>query len=173
MELLAGVVVAVAALAAVLEPLVSGPRRVAASADEPDLVDLEESDSPKIRALLALKEIEFDRATGKLSDEDYETLKSQYARAAVEALKEEEGAEAAVAGAAGALDAAEAAVSRVKGGAVVCPACGPRPEPAARFCSSCGRSLTRSGARPRCGTCGTDLPDGAKYCAGCGGQIAA
>ena len=34
-------------------------------------------------ALLSLKEIEFDRATGKLSDADYETLKSRYASEAL------------------------------------------------------------------------------------------
>ena len=40
-------------------------------------------------ALLALKEIEFDRETGKLSDEDYEMLKERYSAEALDALAEE------------------------------------------------------------------------------------
>src|ERR1043166_8762810 len=37
-------------------------------------------------ALLALKEIEFDRATGKLADRDYEMLKARYSAEALAAL---------------------------------------------------------------------------------------
>lgn len=51
----------------------------------------------KIASLRALKDLEFERATGKLSDEDYEELKDFYTRKAaeslqaLEALKEEPG----------------------------------------------------------------------------------
>ena len=38
-------------------------------------------------------------------------------------------------------EAAEAEVRRARGRLKVCPACGPRPEPAARYCSRCGRPL--------------------------------
>src|ERR1051326_5344418 len=41
-------------------------------------------------ALLSLKEIEFDRATGKLSDADYEALKARYSAEALAALAEEQ-----------------------------------------------------------------------------------
>ena len=56
-------------------------------------VDPEET--PKGVALPALKEIEFDRETGKLSDADYELLKGKYTAAALEALRAEEAASAA------------------------------------------------------------------------------
>jgi hypothetical protein len=42
---------------------------------------------PKGIALTALKEIEFDRETGKLSDADYELLKAKYTGVALEALR--------------------------------------------------------------------------------------
>src|SRR3989442_11196200 len=42
---------------------------------------------PQAVALRALKEIEFDRATGKLSDTDYEQLKAKYTEAALAALR--------------------------------------------------------------------------------------
>lgn len=38
-------------------------------------------------------------------------------------------------------DVAEAEIRRARGRLKVCPACGPRPEPAARYCSRCGRPL--------------------------------
>lgn len=145
LELLAGVVVATAALAAVLEPLLTAPRRgvaPAAPADEPDVVDLDESDSPKVRALLALREIEFDRATGKLSDEDYAQLKGRYATEAVAAMRAEAAGAAQAAAAAGNDDPAEAAIRRASVARErVCPTCGPRPEAGARFCSGCGRRV--------------------------------
>ncbi len=179
LELVAGLVVTAAAVALVVEPLVS--RRGAPAADhgrDDELSPIEESGSPKVQALLALKEIEFDRATGKLSETDYKALKAKYSRAALDAMQAEEAAPAAVSAPAAApedlLDAAEAAVQRIKQrGQPVCPVCGPRPEPAAAFCSSCGRRLGLADASARCWRCGVELPDDAKFCAGCGGAVAA
>lgn len=38
-------------------------------------------------------------------------------------------------------DAAEAEIRRARAQLEVCPVCGPRPEPGARYCSRCGRAL--------------------------------
>ena len=38
-------------------------------------------------------------------------------------------------------DAVEAEIRRMRVQTRVCPSCGPRPEPAARYCSRCGRAL--------------------------------
>lgn len=38
-------------------------------------------------------------------------------------------------------DAAEAEIRRARAQLKVCPVCGPRPEPAARYCSRCGKAL--------------------------------
>jgi hypothetical protein len=144
--------------------------------DEPEVVDIEESESPKVQALLALKEVEFDRATGKLSDEDYAELKARYAAAALEAIKVEETTGSAVAGVVTAdavLAGAAAALERAMDGGATCPACGPRPETNAAFCSSCGRLLTRDHTRPRCHGCGAALAEGARFCAACGIKTAA
>jgi hypothetical protein len=138
LELLAGVAVAIAAMAFVLEPLVRRVGDVGPVVPEPELTPLEESESPKVQALLALKEIEFDRATGKLSDEDYEELKGRYGRQALAAMDAEQSQAAVVAGA---EDPAEALIRAARQDLTVCPSCGPRPEKSATFCSECGRPL--------------------------------
>ncbi len=140
LELIAGVAVALAALALVLEPLARrAPPTPDASMDELDALPMDESESPKVQALLALKEIEFDRATGKLSDEDYAELKARYGRDALTALDAERAQSAVMAEA---EDPAEALIQAARGGMTVCPHCGPRPETGATFCSECGRPLT-------------------------------
>ena len=170
MELVAGIVVAVAALALVLEPLVRGDVDQGAPTspvDELDFTDIQESESPKIQALLALKEIEFDRATGKLSDEDYGALKKRYADVALAAIK----AEDAVGEYAG-DDPAEAAIRRARSSTgKACPSCGPRPEADSAFCSSCGKPLVTSGRADHCGSCGEAVPTGGKFCANCGTAV--
>lgn len=142
LELLAGAAVAIAALALVLEPIIRPAAAPLPRADaEDDEVPLEESASPKVQALLALKEIEFDRATGKLSDEDFERLRARYARQALSALDAEAERDARVATAAATEDPAEALIRAARVGLRVCPSCGPRPEAEAAFCSQCGRRL--------------------------------
>lgn len=135
-EATAAVLVAIALLALVLGPLAGGSQVPRDADDEP--VELDET--PRGVALLALKEIEFDKATGKLSEEDYASLKARYTQAALAALKADE-AGAAVHDIGSAIDRRDAAVAQ----RVVppCPACGPRPEADAIFCSNCGRSLGR------------------------------
>ena len=71
-------------------------------------------------AVDALREIEFDHVTGKLSDSDYAELKSSYTQSAVAAMRSGE----------------PAAASEV-----VCTRCGPRPERDAAYCSECGNVL--------------------------------
>lgn len=166
-EVLAAVLVGVAALWLVLEPLVR-PRSARPVTYEP--LDLEET--PKGVALAALKEIEFDRETGKLSDADYALLKAKYTAEALEALRGEEGAgandiEALIAAKVRSLRSASPTTSL---GSPSCAECGPRPEPDALFCSSCGRRLATS---TPCGGCGAAIVPGSRFCEGCGRPVAA
>lgn len=173
MELLTGVIVAIATVALVLEPLFTRRtgHRAASAPDLLDFEDPEESASPRVKALLALKEIEFDRATGKLSDADYATLKRRYGRAALDAMDAASDGHGANGGN-GSDDAAERAIAAFKEReAQHCPDCGARPEAAALFCSSCGRLLGKPDARPRCWECGADLEADARFCSGCGAGV--
>lgn len=81
-EAAAALVVGLAVLALVLYPL-AGPWTPAPPRYEPE----EQEETAKGMALAALREIEFDRETGKLSDDDYDLLKSKYSAIALDALR--------------------------------------------------------------------------------------
>lgn len=153
LELVAGAAVGLAALALVLEPLFRRLPPPTAALDDDEPVPLEEVDEPKVRALLALREIEFDHATGKISDEDYTSLKATYSARALAAMKDEDAAAAAALAApspsapsapaspSNEPDAAEALIRRARSGPRGCPQHGARPEADAVFCSECGNVL--------------------------------
>ena len=161
LALVVGTLLAVAALAYVLYPLLfaaaPGARRPAgvvpagAAAGDED-------------AVAALREIEFDRATGKLSDTDYAELKTRYTQRALAAMRAGGGT-----GETGAVDAVEATVLAYRARLRRCARCGPRPEADAVYCSSCGAYLDET-----CAGCGRVVEEaGAAFCAGCGRQLAA
>lgn len=158
--LIVGTLIALVTLAYVLYPLFADERVEDAgrmSASRPIVED----------PLAALREIEFDRATGKLSDADYSDLKARYTERALAVMRAGESAEALAS--LPPEDAAEAAVRRHRAALRECSHCGPRPEPDATYCSTCGRFLPG-----RCSDCGApaDQP-GQRFCAGCGKGLAA
>lgn len=173
-EIIAAVLVALAAVTVIIAPLTRPGQSAPSGADDPEEVD----DTPKGIALAALREIEFDKATGKLSDEDYAQLKTRYTTAALAVLRTESGAEPARPDTTGSSDRLAAGdvveamiadrVRRLEHSGIRCPACGPRPESDALFCSGCGRSLTVGG----CASCGTPLVPGSRFCEGCGTAVA-
>jgi len=106
--LLVGTTLAVASLCYVLWPLYRA--EVAAAPRAPSGPRRRES-----AAVEALRELEFDRQTGKIADADYEALKARYTDQALLAMR--------------------------AGGRPVCERCGPRPEIDAEYCSMCGSRL--------------------------------
>jgi hypothetical protein len=176
LELVTGTVIALVVLALILEPLlrphVAGVSAWAAAGDEGDFVELEELESPKVQALLALREIEFDRATGKLSETDYAQLKQQYSTSALKAIEAEEALGTSQAPTpVGDGDEAEALIQRAKAHRPTdCPTCSHPLVSGSLFCSNCGRSLAVADASPRCWVCGEDLVAGAKFCNACGAE---
>ena len=168
-----GTILALGAAAVVLGPLLRGdgaapaapprPRRAAPRAEGGSAVD-------------ALREIEFDRATGKLSDDDYRTLKATYTREALAELRARDAAAVSSATApAVSDDLLERTIARYRASAAaaadatVCPADGARPEADAVFCSACGRFLP--GRCPRCGAACAHTEQ--RFCEACGTSLAA
>ena len=110
-----------------------------------------------------MREIEFDRVTGKLSDADYDELKVRYTERALVAMR------GSVALSAGSDDDIEAAVLAYRARLARCERCGPRPEPDAVYCSNCGSYLPG-----RCAGCDAAVTQpGAAFCDGCGRRLAA
>jgi hypothetical protein len=171
LELIVGILLATGAVSFVLRPIFrpsSLPSPLNLSGDEGE--DPDDDLSPQAVALRALKEIEFDRATGKLSDADYDALHGQYQAAALAALRGEGGERGAGSGTTRPQPAPRSPLPAPR-----CPVDGPRPEPDAVFCSTCGRRLAqREGSTTGyCARCGTTLEAGARFCASCGSRIAA
>jgi hypothetical protein len=169
LEIIAAALVGLAAVWLILQPLI-GPERMRTPVYEPP----DPEDTPKGVALAALKEIEFDRETGKLSDADYAFLKAKYTGAALEALRAES-PEATGNGDVEALIAARVralrfAATSAPPGSPSCSACGPRPEADAVFCSTCGLRLQSGGA---CPSCGAALGADSRFCTACGAGVAA
>lgn len=161
--LIIGTVLAIAAMGWVLAPLFRSDAGAVVAPASPARADVP---ARRERAVEALREIEFDRATGKLSDTDYAMLKERYTRQAVAAMRSESGAAA--------VDESEieAAIRRAREAQSNLPRCsvhGARPEPDAIYCSECGRFL--GGACANCGA--TPSAPGARFCEGCGHRLAA
>jgi hypothetical protein len=145
-------VMALLSAALVLEPLLRAASGRAIVAPAPLFSDSDDEDDPRLirrdRALAALKEIEFDRATGKLSDDDYESMKSRFTAEALTALRE---ADAAVTSAptlprshAPTDDAVEqliASARRRGASRRFCLECGAPLEGKGKFCLECGTSV--------------------------------
>lgn len=91
----------------------------------------------KAVAVLAISEADFDRATGKLSDEDYRVLRSDYEGRALHAMDEIDRLAPAPATAGDAAQPAGGEQARF------CSACGNRFAEPDAFCAACGRA--RSG----------------------------
>jgi len=169
LELIAGILLAAGAVYFVLRPVLYPALERPGTADAGGVDEGEDPDddfSPRAVALRALKEIEFDRATGKLSDADYDNLKTKYTTEALAALRaesRERGAGSTPIGAAPTLRSPLPAPS--------CPTHGPRPESDAQFCSDCGRRLAT--APGYCARCGASLEHDAHYCHSCGARVAA
>lgn len=173
------VLVILGLLAAVAYPLIRGS---STEEDEEDPQDpyLQELLSKKEAAYSALKELEFDYGTGKLSEEDFTELRDQYKAKAVSILKEIDEAKAG--------DSVEyqieQAVEELRLGTrptrrkevgtpeVVCAHCGMINDLGDKFCASCGASLAEQ-PQNVCVNCGLAYKKGDKFCAGCGEPLVA
>jgi rubrerythrin len=89
----------------------------------------EELQARKRHALSAIRELEFDYQTGKLSDEDYRSLRSRYEKEAVDAMKGLDG-----------LGKGGRKLRTRKGeeGGLICSSCGEEVPSRSRFCPNCG-----------------------------------
>jgi double zinc ribbon protein len=165
LELTFAILLATGAVYFVLRPILQPATALWRSTAAED--EAGEDVSARAVALRALKEIEFDRATGKLSEADYDALRTKYTALALEALRDTGH---------GTRDTARtepSSVSRVPfpGSRPACPFHGVAQLPKSKFCSECGRQL--SPGHGFCGECGDPLAADARFCNACGARVAA
>jgi cytochrome c-type biogenesis protein CcmI len=141
MTFIAGAVLLVAAVMIfLLHPMLTGQR--ASLRWEED--ELTEAEARRRVTLLALRDVEYDYATGKLGEDDYQTLKRELAAEALAALTAAEAESAALGAAAPQL---EDEIARLRGGlarGTTCAVCGSGNGPDSRFCGYCGVPLRAS-----------------------------
>jgi hypothetical protein len=166
LPLIVGAVLAACGLAFVLLPLLSGPSLPPPSQVADDRASRrphgwaeEAGTAPGITAVEVLREIEFDRATGKLSDADYGTLKSTYTARALAELRSP----------AQHVADAQAEADPSSAPRRVCAMCAAACPPDAVYCSHCAHYL--AGECPSCRRPVTFAA--ARYCSWCGARFAA
>lgn len=103
-------------------PLVNAPRYVLAGRGSGGDEQLENLDGARTTVFDALRDLEFDHLTGKLSDIDYQSLRAQYEVKATRILQQ--------------LDALKDSAKEW------CPRCHGRVEPDDQFCFRCGARIT-------------------------------
>ncbi len=108
-------------------------------------------------ALSALRSLDFDFQTGKVSEEDYPALRLQLVAEAAKYMA-----------AAGSDDDRIDAMIRARRAAVgkPCPKCGKQVSGDARFCPECGAELA-----PACPSCGKAVRAGDLFCRSCGSKL--
>ncbi len=130
--------------------------------------------------LAAMRDLDFDHAVGKVTHEDYASLRSTLLVEAAEAVAQLDG-RSALATEINEQDTVELVVIRQPAGAAdysygearssersrACSSCGQIPSPGNAFCTNCGRKLDWM-----CPACGRTIDDADRFCAGCGSNLA-
>lgn len=124
--------------------------------DEPPDVPLEDLPAEERRsaALEALRELEFEHETGKMTDDEYRRQRARYGRVALDALEE---AESGGTEGAGAPDAERPAAGEAGAGAA----------------PSSSEEIAGESPRTRCPSCGAAVRAAASYCGRCGARLEA
>ncbi len=130
-----------------------------------ELRDLEEK---KDQILSNIKDLDFEKASGKLSDADYESSRNDYV-AQVSAVitridelapqREQEPKKKILA-------KSKKAAPESKAETIACASCGEANPKSSKFCLDCGRPF-----EAQCGACGETLPPKAKFCNACGEKV--
>lgn len=139
--LIGGILLAAGVMLFILEPVFSG--RSAPLYDGDD--DYDEGAARRRVALTALRDLEYDRATGKLDESDYGQLKTELSREALAHLERAEEGDgetgSPVDRASGELEEEIAELRRAIREGMQCVACEHLNRLGARFCARCGEGL--------------------------------
>jgi len=128
-------------------------------------------------ALTALRDLDFDRTIGKVTEEDYGPLRQTLLAESAAIMTQLDDERAATEADLEALIEAEVLVARQTLGAEsrggepandgVCPACGRAFRPGDRYCAGCGAQLNAL-----CSECGRAVHPDDRFCTSCGAELA-
>jgi len=136
MELAVIIVLIVLAAAFVAMPFLQSEESLPPAAAPAFGTARSDAERHKSEAYAVIKEAEFDLEMGKLSEADFQALRSKYAAQALTAMAALEG------------DVASAPIARrvQRGRLAYCPACGHSVPERANFCAGCGKDLKKLAA---------------------------
>jgi len=118
-------------------------------------VDPEEQ---RLAALTALRDLDFDFQVGKVSEDDYASLRARLVAEAARTLQDDKGDE---------IEALIQARKTSKANDAACAHCGETLEAGTHFCPHCEAAVEDS-----CPSCGNNLNAGDVFCSSCGTQLA-
>ncbi len=151
--LLVGIAILVVTAVALADPWVRRRLRSGTEAHSGAGAEPQAGDGKAI--LYALRDLDFDYQTGKVTDSDYEPLRSRLLAEAASSLMAEDEIR----------QAADTQVERPVP-ANRCPQCETRVGPEHQFCARCGTSLLTT-----CESCGSALPVQDSFCSACGEPV--
>lgn len=141
--IIGGILLAAGVVLFILEPMMSGQRALLYGGDD----DYDEAASRRRIALTALRDLEYDRVTGKVDEIGYERLKAELSREALVHLRQAKEREASGTEAhqhVAASEALEEEIARIRRAleqGLQCQACGQVNLEGAQFCGACGNPL--------------------------------
>ena len=154
-SVLTGLILLVASLGFVILPF----RQKQSTTQQPHKAD---SHSPGKReaVLSALRDLDFDYKTGKVSEEDYTPLRAQLLGQAAQYIEQEKNEEEK-------LEALIQSHRREQQKVSQCEHCGTSIEAGQRFCSKCGSAVDNE----LCPSCGKKIRAGDQFCSSCGNRL--
>ena len=148
MALIGGVLLAAGVALFILEPVLSGRSAAVFHGDD----DFDEVAARRLVALTALRDLEYDRATGKLDGDDYEALKLELSREALVHLGPDEasgaGRETEAMRASRQLEDEIAGIREAIRWGMQCASCEHLNRLGAKYCGRCGELLGAGSGGP-------------------------
>ena len=114
-------------------------------------------DEQRLATLTALRDLDFDFQVGKVSEDDYTSLRTRLVAEAARTLQDDKNDE---------IETLIQARKTSKAKAPACAHCGETLEAGIRFCPRCGTAVEAS-----CPSCGKNIKAGDLFCSSCGTQF--
>jgi len=137
------------------------------------LVELDEtarelSDLSDKKAMLyeAIQELDFEKESGKISDTEYNTLRSDYLAQVAVVIEKIDGLAPAEPAAAQTPQGEPQDPAAKPEGELACASCGAQNPRGSKFCLECGHAFVLV-----CASCGESLPAKARFCNACGEKV--